>query len=600
MNSRSEPPASIQFGRFRVLPHRREVLADGRRMELGGRAFDLMMALIEARGAVVTKSELISRVWPGRVMEEDNLHAQIRALRKAFGDRNLIRTVAGRGYQFAGEVREYPPRGDQPPDSGTVPDVPVLSPAETDSPTPMASEAPLALRTQTPGPRPSLAVLPFTNMSGDEEQEYISDGITEDITTDLSRVSGLFVVARNTAFTYKGRAVEIVQAAQRLDVKFILQGSVRKAAGRIRINVQLIDGSAGGHLWSERYDRDFGDIFTLQDDISRSVVAALKVKLLPDELKAAAGRSTTSAEAYERYLRGRSSLFGGIGDKQSLRAAREMFLEAIDIDPGYARAYAGVAECDAALWISGGIDVSYQDILANSNRALTFAPNLAEAHASRGLALFLSGHADEATAAFERAIELDPELFEAHEWYGEVCKNTGQFAKGAALFERAGELRPADYISLVLLRDCYASLNLHEQSVAAARQAITRIDAQLARRPDDAMAICAGAATLVSLGENPRAEAWAKRAVAIRPEDYLVHYNAACTYAVTGRLDAALEHLEHVFSRTPRVRSWLLGIVKYDVQLDSLRDRPDFREFLHRLEADVSGQSEDPREGTGR
>src|SRR5262249_30991223 len=117
MKSRSEPPASIEFGRFRILPHRREVLADGRRMELGGRAFDLMMALIEAGGAVVTKSELISRVWPGRIVEEDNLHAQIRALRKAFGDRNLIRTVAGRGYQFAGEVREYSPGGDQPPDS---------------------------------------------------------------------------------------------------------------------------------------------------------------------------------------------------------------------------------------------------------------------------------------------------------------------------------------------------------------------------------------------------------------------------------------------------------------------------------------------------
>ena len=213
-----------------------------------------------------------------------------------------------------------------------------------------------------------------------------------------------------------------------------------------------------------------------------------------------------------------------------------MFFKAIEIDPGYARAYAGIAECDALLWMSGATDISYQEILRNSTTALTFMPNLAEAHASKGLALFLSGHAEEAMTAFERAIELDPELFEAHEWYGEVCRNTGQFAKAAALFERAGELRPADYISLMLLRDCLGSLGFHEKSVDAARRAFIRIETQLMRRPNDAMAICTGAATLVSLGENQRAEEWAGRALAISPEDYLVHYNAACTYAVTGKL----------------------------------------------------------------
>jgi adenylate cyclase len=437
--------------------------------------------------------------------------------------------------------------------------------------------------------RRHIAVLPFTNMSGDAEQEYFADGITEDIITDLSQVSALFVVARDTAFTYKGKAVEVTQVAQRLNVGYILQGSVRKAANRIRVNVQLIDGATGDHLWSERYDRDFGDIFALQDDISKSVVDALKVNLLPEELKSIAGRATTNAEAYECYLHGRSSLFEGFGDTRLLRAAREMFLKAIEIDPGYARAYAGIAECDALLWMSGGTDISYQEILRNSNAALAVAPNLAEAHASKGLALFLSGNAEEAIASFEHAIELDPELFEAHEWYAEVCRNTGQFAKAAALFERAGELRSTDYISLVLLRDCYGSLGLHEQSVAAARRAFVRIEAQLVRRPKDAYAICAGAATLVSLGENRRAEEWAGRALVISPENYVVHYNAACTYAVTGRFDAALERLEHVFSHTPRVRSWLLGIIRHDFQLDSLRDRPEFQNFVTRLEVDVSG-----------
>ena len=480
-------------------------------------------------------------------------------------------------------------------DSGARPAGAAEGSSNGESPSPAGE--PVAGTAAEPARR-RIAVLPFTNMSGDAEQEYFADGITEDIITDLSQVSALFVVARNTAFTYKGKAVEVTEVAQRLNVGFILQGSVRKAANRVRINVQLIDGATGGHLWSERYDRDFGDIFALQDEISKSVVVALKVNLLPEELKSIAGRATTKAEAYECYLHGRSSLFGGFGDKRSLREAREVFFKAIEIDPGYARAYAGIAECDALLWMSGGIDISYQDILSYSTTALTLMPNLPEAHAAKGLALFLSGHADEAMTAFERAIELDRELFEAHEWYGEVCRNTGQFAKGAALFERAAELRPTDYVSLMLLRDCYGSLGLHEQSVAAARRAFVRIEAHLAARPNDAMAICCGAATLVSLDENRRAEEWAKRALAISPEDYLVHYNAACTYAVAGKSDAALERLEHVYSRAPRVRSWLLGIVRHDVQLDSLRDRAEFRDFVDRLEAAVSAQSDKGHEAT--
>jgi len=458
-------------------------------------------------------------------------------------------------------------------------------------PLPVGEPVPRAGGVASSGRR-RIAVLPFTNMSGDTEQEYFADGITEDIITDLTQLSALFVVARNTAFTYKGKAIKVTEAAQELNVGYVLQGSVRKAVNRIRINVQLIDGATGDHLWSERYDRDFGDIFALQDEISKNVVVALKVNLLPEELKSIAGRATTNPEAYEYYLQGRSSLFGGFGDKHSLREAREKFSRAIGIDPGYARAYAGIAECDALLWMSGGTDISYQEILSNSTTALTFMPNLAEAHAAKGLALFLSGRAEEAMTAFDRAIELDPELFEAHEWYGEVCRNTGQFTKAAALFERAGELRSTDYVSLMLLRDCYGSLGLHEESLVAARRAFVRIEAQLMRRPDDAMAICTGAVTLVSLGENRQAEEWAGRALAISPEDYLVHYNAACTYAVTGKFHAAFERLEHIYTHAPRVRSWLLGIVKHDVQLDSLRDRPEFLKFLIRLEIDVSAQSD--------
>jgi adenylate cyclase len=203
--------------------------------------------------------------------------------------------------------------------------------------------------------KPSIAVLPFTNMSGDPEQEYFSDGISEDIITDLSQVSALFVVARNTAFTFKGKAVEVVEAARKLNVGYILEGSVRKAGNRIRITVQLIDGATGGPLWAERYDRDFGDIFALQDDISKSVVSALRVRLLPEELKTITARSTTSAEAYRYYLQARSTYYLSWGNTPELWSARKLFAEAVAIDPGYARAYAGIADCDAFLWVHGDL-----------------------------------------------------------------------------------------------------------------------------------------------------------------------------------------------------------------------------------------------------
>src|SRR5262249_28336226 len=250
--------------------------------------------------------------------------------------------------------------------------------------------------TAPPPSEPSIAVLPFTNMSGDTDQEYFSDGITEDIITDLSRVSNLFVVARNTVFTFKGKAVEVVDVAHRLSVGYVLEGSVRKAGRRVRITVQLIDGATGGHLWAERYDRDFGDIFTLQDDISKSVVSALSVRLLPAELKTITARPTKNVEAYERYLQARSILRLTWTSKSDLRTARALFVEAAEPDPGYARAYAGIADCDAFLWVNGDSDISYDQMLANSSRAMELAPNLAEADASKGLALYLTGHAEDA------------------------------------------------------------------------------------------------------------------------------------------------------------------------------------------------------------
>jgi adenylate cyclase len=439
--------------------------------------------------------------------------------------------------------------------------------------------------------KPSIAVLPFTNMSGDPEQEYFSDGITEDIITDLSQVSALFVVSRNTAFTFKGKAVEIVEVARKMNVGHVLEGSVRKAGNRVRITVQLIDGSTGGHLWAERYDRDFGDIFTLQDDISKSVVSALSVRLLPAELKTITSRSTNNAEAYRYYLEARSTLHQGWGGTLEMRAARQLFVQAAEIDPGYARALAGIADCDAFLWLSGDVNISYDQMLINSSKALELVPNLAEAHASKGLALYLTGHYDDAASSFERAIKLDPELFGSHYFYGFCCRDSGRFDKAAVLLARAAQLSPRDPYSLTVLSDVYNMLGRTEECKSTCRQAILRIEAGLRQRPDDASALALGAAALVYLEEYARAEEWAKRAIVLEPGHYGVRYNAAGAYAVMGKFEAALQCLEYIASQTPRVRSWLLGIVNHDTQFDSLRARPDFQAFSKRLEADVATHS---------
>jgi adenylate cyclase len=262
----------------------------------------------------------------------------------------------------------------------------------------------------------------------------------------------------------------------------------------------------------------------------------------------------------------------------------------VEIDPTYARAYVGIADCDAFLWINGDRGISYEDLLAISSKALALAPDMAEAHASKGIALFVGGRAEEAAAAFGRAIELDSLLFEAHFFYGVNCRNRSDFDRAAALLERAAELRSDDFASLTLLANVYELQGRAELSRQTARRSLIRIESTLSQRPDAAEVLGVGAATLVYLGENARAVEWAKRAVSLEPGNHTVRYNAACAYAVIGEADAALEHLAYILSQVPRARSWLLNIIKNDPQLDSLRNRIDFQAFMKRLEADAEAK----------
>ncbi|MET0942776.1 MAG: tetratricopeptide repeat protein [Mesorhizobium sp.] len=426
--------------------------------------------------------------------------------------------------------------------------------------------------------RTSIAVLPFNNMSGDPEQEYFSDGITEDIITDLSKISGLQVVARNTVFTYKDKPILAQQAAAELGVRFLLEGSVRKAGSRVRVTGQLIDGRNGSHVWADRYDRELNDIFAIQDEIAHAIVNQLKIKLLPEEKKAIEAAPTANVEAYTFYLRGRQ--FSHMCSKSYVLMARRMFTRAMELDPGYARAYAGIADCDSILHSWHHADVSIDGILAMSAKALALDPELAEAHASRGLALQFGGRREEAVAEFERALELDPDLYEANYFYARFFNAEGNFEKAAKLFERAAEIRTDDYRSPVLLTAVYRSLGHDADRIRAARLGLQRAEHELNAHPENSGPAQLGALALAHLGEHDRAMEWAARAMAIDPDDLLALYNIACTYSQLGELDTAIDVLEKVLPhRSPEQILWF----SRDSDLDPLRKHPRFQRLLESI-----------------
>ena len=432
-----------------------------------------------------------------------------------------------------------------------------------------------ALQEQLDKERPSIAVLPFNNMSGDPEQEYFSDGITEDIITDLSNVSGLFVVARNTAFTYKGKPVKVQQLGQELGVAFILEGSVRKAGARVRVTGQLISSKDGGHVWAKRYDRELTDIFAIQDEITHAIVEQLKVKLLPQEKESIGQTPTDNIEAYTYYLRGRQFLHRH--SKTYYQLARRMFAKAVELDPLYARAYAGIADCDSFLFLHYHVDVALDSILATSAKALALEDGLAEAHASRGLALSLGQRYDEAMAEFERAIALDPNSFEAHYFCARACFAQGKFERAAALFERAAEIKPDDYQSLVLLHAIYRSLGRDRDKENAARRGIERAERELSLHPENPRPAYLGAIALLAIGEKDRSKEWLSRALAIDPDDILVQYNVACAYSLLGDIEAAFDLLVRLLPyANHETKAW----IKHDSDFDPLRSHPRYQKVL--------------------
>ena len=558
---------SLRFQSFTLDLQRLCLRGPSGEVDLRPKSFAVLRYLAEHAGRVVTKDEVIKAVWPDVTVTDESLTRCISEVRRAIGDetQRIIRTVSRRGYLFDSLDLTH----DDIEDSRN---------ADTAALPSQRGGSRLAAQLYSIN-RPSIAVLPFVNMSGDPEQEYFSDGITEDIITDLSKISGLFVVARNTTFTYKGKAVNVQQVSADLKVQFILEGSVRKAGSRVRVTAQLIGGSDGGHHWADRYDRDLTDIFAIQDEITHTIVDQLKVKLLPEEKNAIEGTPTGNVEAYVYYLRGRQFLHRR--SKTFLELARRMFVKAVEIDPLYATAYAGIADCDSFLRLHYGAEVPIEGILAMSGKALELKSGLAEAHASRGLALSLLGRYPEAMAEFDEAIAVDANLFEAHYFCARACFSQGKLEDAAYHFQRGADINPDDCQTLLVLTGVLRSLGRTQGMMTAAQEGVARAERELALHPENPRPAYLGAVGLAILGEIDRAKEWAARAIAIDPDDVLTQYNAACFYSIVGDYERAIDLLLAVLPRAGRqTKEW----VKHDSDFDPLRANPRFAGVLKLLD----------------
>jgi serine/threonine protein kinase/Flp pilus assembly protein TadD len=420
----------------------------------------------------------------------------------------------------------------------------------------------------------SIAVLPFTNMSADPENEYFTDGMAEEIINALSKIQTLRVASRTASFALKGKNEEIAEIGRKLKVSTFLEGSVRKMGNKLRITAQLVNVADGYHLWSERYDREMEDVFAIQDDISQSIVKALRVILSEDEKKAIEKARTENVKAYEYYLRGRQ--FFEIRRK-SLEYARQMFKRAIDMDPDYALAHAGIADCCSILYMYfDARESNLRQAEAASGRALELEPELAEAHLSRAIAVGLNRNFPEAEAEFERAMRLDPKLFDAPFFYGRACLAQGKFSEAVRMFERASLLRPEDYQAVHFLALAYKGLGQPAEARAASLRALKLSDERIELNPDDSRAHNLAGAVFAGLGDKERALEYARRAAEIDPDDTMTLYNTACTYAALGEHDEALESLERALDNGFGHKDW----IEHDPDFAAIRDTPRFQAIL--------------------
>ncbi len=542
----------VRFGRYRFDPSTGRLWSRRREIRLTPKAGGLLAALVSRAGELVTKQDLLASLWRDVAVSDDALTSCVRELRRALADDakrpRFIETRHRRGYRFIAHLDEE-----------------ALEHANAE---PGSSERDVT----------SIAVLPFADMSPGRNQDHLCEGLAEEIINALTHVDGLRVAARSAAFQFRGSALDVRAAGQRLRVGALLEGSVRKTNDRLRITVQLVEVASGYHRWSLRFDRTLDDVFAVEDEIAEAVVASLRGGSLSEREKAALRRPQTSSEAYEYYLRGRQYL--PRMSYPDLERSRAMFTRALELDAGYGPAWAGLATVSATLyeWF-GASDRDLESAERESRRALELTPELAEAHTARGFALSLSRRYDEAEREFEEATRINPNLFDAYYYFARSSFARGDVQRSADLFRRAAAIRQEDFQSPILLAQSLSMLGHAEEAQGARREGITRAERVLALNPFDARALSLGSCTLFDDGQRERAMEWSQRSLELYPDDMSTLVNATCLRARAGRKDEALDTLERLAALGWGKRDW----VEHDPDYDSLREDPRFRRLLAKL-----------------
>jgi TolB-like protein/Tfp pilus assembly protein PilF len=504
----------FRFADFVLDPDRRELKRQSETIAIGPQVFDLLACLIANRERVVSKDDLLQQVWRGRIVSESTLTSHINAARKAVGDdgqkQQLIRTVARKGFRFVAAVTEVE-SSDGPRDGENAAadphDVPVSAPSLPD--------------------KPSIAVLPFQNMSGDREQDYFADGVVEDIITELSRARWLFVIARNSSFTFKDRTVDIRQVGRELGVGYVVEGSVRKAANRVLITAQLIDAATGAHLWAERFEGGLDDIFELQERIAADVAGAVSPQLERAEIERAKRTPPTNLSAYDCYLRGMANLHQG--SREAIGEALTLFEKATEIDPNFASAYAMAAWCHVWRKVNGWMI----DRAAETAEGTRLARRAVELGRDDAVALTRSGHAllhlagdiDGGIALLERALVLNPNLASAWFLGGFALVWDGDSDGAIARFSQAMRLSPLDpemYRMKAGMAAAHMLAGRYDVASSWAEQAFSNL-------PSFLMVVCVIAASHALAGRMDQAHSAARRLRELNPElrvsnlgDYLV------------------------------------------------------------------------------
>jgi adenylate cyclase len=552
------PTGIYKFGPFRFDATERRLLRDGVQVPLRLKTFETLRMLVEHAGRLVTKEALLRQVWPDAMVEENNINANVSILRKALGEdangQSYIETVPRVGYRFVGQVTQISSAQSAPTMSGDP--APELEPEK------------------------SVAVLYFENLSGDKEDEYFRDGMTEDVITELAKIKDLRLFPRSAVLAFRDKPLPVTEVGQQLRAAFVLEGSVRRAGSRLRITARLAETRTGHSVWTERYDRQLEDVFAIQDEIAQNIARALRVMLSDQEKREIEKVPTRDVQAYDYYLRGRQVVYQF--RRKGLEFARQMFARAIVIDPSYAVAFAGVADCSSFLYMYfEATENNLREATNASRRAVELDPESAEAHTARGLAESLSKNYQEADKEFGAAMRLNPKLFDPCYLYARSLFAQGKMEEAVDWFRKASGLNPADYQSLSHVGMGLRSLDRQEEAHQANEEALRIMQRHVELYPEDARALYLGASAWFLHGDRDRCLEWLGRALAIDPEETTILYNTACTYSLLGEKDQALDLIEKAVRNGYGHKEWL----ENDPDFTSLRDHPRFQALIQRLSA---------------